>query len=173
MRNARCLMTAAAATLLGAGLAMADPPAGDPPGRGRRGGPGGAAWAGARLESLNLSADQKEQIRILQQQNREAIAAALARQREAREAVEAQVQAAVFNEQALREACRKAAAAHEEVAVLRARQASQMRALLTADQQAAFDKQRADTRGRMRDRMAPWRDRAAERREPNAPKTTD
>jgi Spy/CpxP family protein refolding chaperone len=108
----------------------------------------------AELEQLNLTADQRRQITSIVELNRESIKAAMTTAKETREALQNQTQAGPFDEQSVRAACRKAAAAGEEAAVLRAKVAGQIRAALTGNQQAAWDKIRADARSAMQKRFA-------------------
>ena len=108
----------------------------------------------AELAQLNLTADQSQQIESIIKLNKEAVKAAMSTWQETREALLRQIQAGPFDEQSVRAACKKAAAAGEEAAVLRAKVAGQIRAILTADQQAALDKIRAEARSAMQGRFA-------------------
>jgi Spy/CpxP family protein refolding chaperone len=108
----------------------------------------------AELEQLNLTADQSRQIASIVELNRESIKAAMTMAKETREALNHRIQAGPFDEQSVRAACQKAAATGEEAAVLRAKVAGQIRATLTGDQQAAWDKIRADARSAMQKRFA-------------------
>jgi len=104
------------------------------------------------LKQLNLTSNQNQQIETIMELNRESMQTAMVQAREAREALNHQIQAGPFDEQAVRAACKKAAAAEEETAVLRAKVAGQIRAVLTSDQQAALDKLRTDAHGKMHKR---------------------
>ncbi|MDP2991341.1 MAG: Spy/CpxP family protein refolding chaperone [Kiritimatiellota bacterium] len=108
----------------------------------------------AELEQLNLTADQRQQIESIVKLNQESMKAAMTKAKETREALTHQTQVGPFDEQSVRAACKKAAAAGEEAAVLRAKIAGQIRAVLTSDQQAALDKIRADARSTMHKRFA-------------------
>jgi len=108
----------------------------------------------AELEQLNLTADQSQQIASIVKLNQEAMKAAMTKAQETRAALNHQTQVGPFDEQSVREACKKAAAAGEEAAVLRAKVAGQIRVLLTSDQQAALDKIRSDARNTMQKRFA-------------------
>ncbi len=108
----------------------------------------------AEFGQLNLTTNQHEQIAAIFQQNQESIKTAMAKVRETREALNRQLQIGPFDEQSVRAACKLAAAADEEAAVLRARIAGQIRAALTADQQAALDKMRADALSAMQKRFS-------------------
>ncbi|MCX6993889.1 MAG: Spy/CpxP family protein refolding chaperone [Kiritimatiellaeota bacterium] len=103
----------------------------------------------AEFEQLNLTADQSQQIASIMKLNQESMKAAAAQWKETREALSHQIQVGPFDEQSVRAACKKAAAAGEEAAVLRAKVAGQIRAVLTSDQQAALDKIRSDARNTM------------------------
>jgi len=108
----------------------------------------------AEFEKLNLTADQSQQITSIMKLNQEAIKSAMTKAKEAREALNHQIQVGPFDEQSVRAACKIAAAAGEEAAVLRAKTAGQIRAVLTSDQQAALDKIRADEQSTMHKRFA-------------------
>ena len=106
------------------------------------------------FEQLNLTADQSQQIASIVKLNQESMKAAMTEAKETREALNHQTQVGPFDEQSVRAACKQAAAAGEEAAVLRAKIAGQIRAVLTSDQQAAWDKIRADARSKMQKRFA-------------------
>jgi len=108
----------------------------------------------AEFEQLNLTADQSQQIASIVKLNQESMKAAGSKWKETREALNHQIQAGPFNEQSVRATCKKAAAAGEEAAVLRAKMAGQIRAVLTSDQQAALDKIRSDAQSTMQKRFA-------------------
>jgi len=108
----------------------------------------------AVLEQLNLTADQSQQIASIVKLNRKSMKAAMTQWTEAREALNRQTQTGPFDEQSVRAVCKKAAAAGEETAVLRAKITGQIRAVLTSDQQAALDKIRAEAQSKMRKRFA-------------------
>ena len=103
----------------------------------------------AEFKQLNLTADQSQQIASIVKLNQESMKAAQSKWKETREALNRQMQVGPFDEQSVRAACKKAAAAGEEAAVLRAKVAGQIRAVLTSDQQAALDKIRSDARSTM------------------------
>lgn len=103
----------------------------------------------AEFAQLNLTANQSQQIESIVKLNQESMKAAMTKAQETREALNRQIQAGPFDEQSVRAACKKAAVAGEEVAVLRAKVAGQIHAVLTSDQQAALDKIRAEARSTM------------------------
>lgn len=112
---------------------------------------GGRFMAG--LDQLNLTDDQSQKIEAIVKLNQESMKAAASQWMEAREALDRQTQTGPFDEQSVRAACKKAAAAGEEAAVLRAKVTGQIRAVLTSDQQAALDKIRADAPNNMHKRF--------------------
>ncbi|MFH1475907.1 MAG: Spy/CpxP family protein refolding chaperone [Verrucomicrobiota bacterium] len=107
----------------------------------------------AVFEQLNLTADQSQQIASIMRLNQESIKTAMIKVKDTREALNHQIQAGPFDEQSIRAACKKAAAAEEEAAVLRAKVAGQIHTVLTSDQQAALDKIRADRQNTMHKRF--------------------
>ena len=108
----------------------------------------------AKLEQLNLTADQSQQIASIVKNSKKSMKATATQRKQTREALKRQIQVGPFDEQSVRAACKKAAAASEEAAVQRAKVAGQIRAVLTSDQQAALDKIRADARNTMHKRFA-------------------
>ena len=108
----------------------------------------------AEFKPLNLTADQSQQIASIVNLNQESMKAVMTKAKETREALNHQIQSGPFDEQSVRAACKTAAAAGEEAAVLRAKVAGQIRAVLTSDQQAALDKIRAEARSTMQKRFA-------------------
>ena len=153
MRTKRGLICAAAIGMLMAGAAWAE--TGDTNAAAKRThegkGPGGRGMA--EFSQLNLTAEQNQQIEAIMKLNQEAIQAASAQAQETREALNKQMQTGPFDEQSVRAACKKAALASEEAAVLRAKVAGQIRAVLTSDQQAALDKMRSEARSKMHKRF--------------------
>ena len=107
----------------------------------------------AEFEQLNPTADQSQQIASIVKLNQASMKAAMTKAQETRKALNRQIQVGPFDEQSVRAACKKSAAAGEEAAVLRAKIAGQIRAVLTSDQQAALDKIRAKARSTMRKRF--------------------
>ncbi len=96
------------------------------------------------LARLDLTEIQKAQIEAVMQAGRDGLTAAVDAARSAREALNNLMQAGPFDEASVRAACKKAAAAEEESAVLRAALRGKVRALLTPDQLAKADAARAD-----------------------------
>lgn len=164
MRGTGRLIGAALSAMLWSGLAGAEAPDRTPPARAERGERGKDAGAPG-WRHLDLTAEQKERMVELRKRHQESVQDALARWKSAQEALQLQVQAVDFNEQAIRTASRKAAEAAEQLAVLRARNTSEVRALLTPEQKAQWDALRADRQSRRRERNDERRERIGERRE--------
>lgn len=154
MSTTRGLICAVAIGMLAAGVAC--PASGETNAAAQRphAGKGFGGRYLAELKQLNLTADQSQQIASIVKLNRESIKAATTQWKETRKALSHQIQVGPFDEQSVRAACKKAAAANEETVVLRAKIAGQIRAVLTSDQQAALDKLRADARSNMQKRFA-------------------
>ncbi|MDD5678159.1 MAG: Spy/CpxP family protein refolding chaperone [Kiritimatiellae bacterium] len=129
------------------GRCMADTNA---PGRRPHGDKGFGGRRMAGLKRLNLTADQKQKIDSIFKSSQESMKAAMTQCQEARKALHQQMQSGPFDEQSVRAASKKAAAADEEAAVLRAKVAGQIRAVLTSEQQAELDKVRAEAQNKMR-----------------------
>ena len=114
----------------------------------------GGRFMKEEFKQLNLTADQGQQIASIVKNSKKSMKASATQRKQTREALKRKIQVGPFDEQSVRAACKKAAAASEETAVLRAKVAGQIRAVLTSDQQAALDKIRADARNTMRKRLA-------------------
>lgn len=154
MSTTRTLICAVAIGMLAAGVAC--PASGETNANAQRPheGKGFGGRFMAEFEQLNLTADQRQQIESIVKQNQESMKTAMTKAKEMREALNHQIQAGPFDEQSVREACKKAAATGEEATVLRAKITGQIRAVLTSDQQAALDKIRSDARSAMHKRFA-------------------
>ena len=154
-----------AGVMLTLGLfAVADTASAQPPGpgagrMGRRQGPppGGSLM---HLGRLDLSDGQREQIRSIREQNREAAQAAEERVRVARQALQAAVTAEAVNEGAIRAVATELGSAEGDAAVQRAYLHAQVWQVLTADQQAAA----REAEAQMKDGMARRQQRMGERR---------
>ena len=149
--------------LVVADTAEAQPPGGPggPAGRmGRRGGPspGGPMMY---LRALDLTEAQREQIRSIREQNREATQAAGERVRVARQALQDAVTADPMNEGAIRVVASELGIAEGDAAVQRAYVHAQVWQTLTPGQQAAA----SDAEAKMEQRRAQRRQRSSERRE--------
>ena len=157
MSTNRGLICAVAIGMLAAGVACTASgetnAAARPPHEGK--GFGGQFLAG--LEKLNLTAEQSQQIAAIVKLNQESMKAAATQWQATREALNHQIQVGPFDEQSIRAACKKAAAAGEEAAVLRAKFNGQIRAVLTSEQQADLDKMRTEVRSTMQKRFGKGR----------------
>lgn len=113
------------------GTALAQPVFGPPPG-----GPSGGGLM-MHLQELNLSSDQESQIRdILEKSD---MPSKMENMRTLQDAVRKATFANPLDEAAIRSAVQTKSTAEEEVAVLQGNINSQIRALLTAEQQSVFD----------------------------------
>ncbi|MDE0828599.1 MAG: periplasmic heavy metal sensor [Vicinamibacterales bacterium] len=140
-----------------ADVAWSQPPDG-PGGRrgrmGRRGGPGGPGGLMLPLGRLDLTDTQREQVRNVMEQNREASRAAGARLREVRAALQDAVTAEVVNDGAIRAVAAELANAEGDAAVQRAFVRSQVWQLLTSDQQVTALELEIEMKERMEQRRA-------------------
>jgi Spy/CpxP family protein refolding chaperone len=153
-RRSMLLGLGALAALVGAGAASA---AADGPGHGHgRGGP-----LFHMLRRLDLSDDQKVQIRGLVEEARPRLQPLVEQAVQTRKAVFQAVAAPTFDEAAVRAASQAAAQAATDLAVERARLTSQVRAVLTADQQAELDQKLQRFLDRS-GRRSHWRHRTGE-----------
>ena len=116
-------------------------------------GPGGARLA-QFLIRLNVTDAQQTQIADLLLRHGEALRSAMERSAEARRVVAAAVHAETFNEQAVRDAVRAAAAVQEDFAVERARLVSELRPILTPDQQVMIKDAMQEAGGRIGPKLA-------------------
>ncbi|EFL52676.1 conserved hypothetical protein [Solidesulfovibrio fructosivorans JJ]] len=104
-------------------------------------GPGGPGPAGllGRLLSLNLSDAQKHEVAVILKQNRSAFEAAGRAMHEAFDTMRKIMRTDPGNEQSIRQASRKIAAAGEELAVLRGKVTARVLAVLTPEQRKHWD----------------------------------
>lgn len=154
-RRSMLLGAGALAALVGAGTATA---AAHGPGPGRGGSP-----LFHLLRRLDLSDDQKTQIKTIVKDARPRLEPLVEQAIQARRGVFQAVAAPTFDEAAIRAASEAAARAVGDLAVERGRLASQVRAVLTAEQQTELDQrlqQLMERRGR-RQHMG-WRERAGD-----------
>jgi Spy/CpxP family protein refolding chaperone len=142
MQRQRLTITICALALMAAAVPALAQGRGD---RHRRG-PGG--MDGHRLEHLaqrlELSDAQREELKEAFASRLEVGAEARRAIFEARRALEAQIHADAFDEQAIRDAARELAALEADAAVERARRAEQMRQILTPEQFAELEEMRED-----------------------------
>jgi protein CpxP len=140
-----------------ADVAWSQPPDGSGGRRGRmgrRGGPGGPGGLMSPLGRLDLTETQREQVRGVMEQNREASRTAGARLREVRAALQAAITAEVVNEGAIRAVAAELSNAEGDVAVQRAFVRSQVWQLLTVEQQTTALEVEAEMKERMEQRRA-------------------
>jgi Spy/CpxP family protein refolding chaperone len=99
----------------------------------------------ARLfQELKPTEDQKRQVADILSGQQAAFTAAAAALAEAWKGLRAQMQSDTFNEAAVRKACREVAVAGEEMAVLRAKRMSRIRAILTPEQKTVLARFQAE-----------------------------
>ncbi len=126
------------------------------PGSGK--GPGGHFGGGFMAERiadrLDLSEGQREQIRTIRESYREEIEGLTESLATARLVVRGRIHSDAFDETAIREAVLEAAAVEADLAVLRARIASEVHQVLTPEQLA----EAREMRERMRGFADEWRD---------------
>jgi Spy/CpxP family protein refolding chaperone len=141
MRTLKTLKFAALAValLFPASVLVAQPPDspagfGDGPGFGH-GFPGRGFMLDRLAEELELSDGQKTEIEALRLSHREQLGPLMEQAREARHAVGALMRSEAFDEETIRSAARQAADIHVELTILRARHHSELKSVLTPEQQ--------------------------------------
>jgi Spy/CpxP family protein refolding chaperone len=133
---------------------------GGPGGRGGRGGPGGGLGF-LLAPSLNLTDDQKQQVKNIVAQHKDEFQAARQKLRAAHEAQQAALEADGFNEGAIRNAATAVGAAQADLMVLGARVKTEALQVLTPEQSAKLQQLMAD-----RDqRRAEFQQRRADRQQ--------
>ncbi|HEX4346892.1 MAG TPA: periplasmic heavy metal sensor [Vicinamibacterales bacterium] len=141
-------IVAAAIVVAAAGMSAAaqgGPQAGPGgPGFGRRGGPGGPMRGGPGgpggaidlpLGQLNLSAQQRDQVKSVMDSHQDDMKALGDREMAAREALQQAITAATVDDNVIRQKSADVAAAEADVAVMRAHVRAEVWQLLTPDQQ--------------------------------------
>jgi len=143
----------ALAALLAAGVVVAGQRAMDRPhdGHGGHGGPM------SFLSQLNLSDDQKAQVKTILDDEHAKMAPLADGSMKAHRALNDAIHASTFDEGAVRAAATQAAGVEGDLAVERARLASRIRGVLTADQQKQLDVLRKQALDRMQQRAAQHR----------------
>ena len=115
-------------------------PGGGPGGPGMRmrgpGGPGGPMGFGPGFRELNLSDDQREQIKKIAESHRDEFRAAGEKARAAHDGMQALIEADNIDESAIRAKSAEIAAAEADVMILNARVRHESMQILTAEQQA-------------------------------------
>ncbi len=113
----------------------------------------------AGLRQLDLTDDQRQQIRAAMQSHREEFKAIADRVRKAREAQQAAIEQVPVNEPQIRAASSELAAAEADAAVLRARVHEQVFSLLTPDQQTKAKTLAAERKQFRAQRREEWKQR--------------
>ena len=146
----------------------------------RRGGRGGrGAWMGGMrgggpagaflpLGRLDLSTEQRDQVRTVMEENREAVGAQLPEMRAAREALAEAVSSAEVDEERIRSLAADVGRLAGDAAVRRAQVYAAVWQVLTPEQQARVEEiaaEREERRSARRERMQERRERMRERRE--------
>ena len=141
----------AAGAMLAGGLAYAQR---GPEGRHGFGGPGfGRGFEGrGPLADLNLSTEQREQVRAIFERHKEEFKSAGEKMEAARSAQRAAVDAVPFDESEIRSRTTEVANAEAEMAILRARVNGEVFQVLTPDQQTQLKERQAEWQKKMNDR---------------------
>ena len=116
--------------------------------RGMRGGPG----FGGQFRNLDLTDDQKAQLKKIRSARQSEFKAAAEKMRTARQDMRQLLQADAINEGAIRAKSQEVAAAEAELAILNAKLRKESMQILTADQLARL-KERAEKRGQRQRRQ--------------------
>ena len=125
------------------GPGFGGPPPGGPGGPGmRRGGPMGFGF-GPGFRQLDLSDDQKTQLKAIAESHRDEFRAAGDKARAAHEGMQALVEADSINESAIRAKSAEIAAAEAEVMILNAKVRQESMQVLTSEQQQKLKELRA------------------------------
>ena len=131
----------------------------------RGGGPGGTFLP---LGRLDLSDEQRDRVRTVIEENREAVGAQLSEMRAAREALATAVSSAEVDEERIRTLAAELARLTADAAVRRAQVYAAVWRILTPEQQARAEEieaAREERRSARRERMQERRERMQERRE--------
>ena len=152
---AALMLAGAAPLLLAAASAEASAPKQDQPQqqqRQRRGGPGfdgprGIRGGGMEFRGLDLTDDQRAQLRKVREARQPEFKAAGAKLRAAREGMRALIEADSINESAIRSKSQEVAAAEAEVAILNAKVRAESMQILTSEQQQKLKELRASRPG--------------------------
>lgn len=127
----------------------------------RRGGPGdgrqmrGPGGAGPEFRALDLTDDQRAQLRKIREARQSEFKAAGEKLGAARQGMRALIEADAINESAIRAKSAEVAAAEAEVAILNAKVRAESLQILTSEQQAKLKELRASREGKMKQRRGP------------------
>jgi Spy/CpxP family protein refolding chaperone len=158
------LMLAGAAPLLAATSAEATAATQDQPQqpqRQRRGGPGVdgprgmRGGAGPEFRFLDLTDDQRAQLRKIREARQSEFKAAGEKLRAARDGMRTLMEADSINESAIRSKSQEVAAAEAEMAILNAKVLAESTQILTSEQQAKLKELRTNRQGQMKQRRGP------------------
>ncbi len=137
--------------------------AGNSMGKGGRHGPGHDPKGFPFLKRLDLTGEQRTQVRDILSAHREEMQSYADRMMSARQTLTDAMEAAPLDESAVRAAHNGLADVREEMTVLRARTIHEIKGILTPEQNARFTQMRAERRKRMKERMERRRERIEER----------
>jgi Spy/CpxP family protein refolding chaperone len=126
----------------------------------RRGGPGGERMRGPgafgpELRGLDLTDDQRAQLRKIREARQSEFKTAGDKLGAARQGMRALIEADSINESAIRAKSAEVAAAEAEVAILNAKVRAESLQILTSEQQAKLKELRASRQGQMKQRRGP------------------
>lgn len=127
-------------------------PGGGPGMPGMRRGPGGPFGFGPGFRALDLTDDQRAQLRQIADSHRDEFKAAGEKTRAAREGMRALMEADQIDENAIRAKSQEIAAAEAEGMILNAKVRQQSLQVLTSEQQAKLKEQRSQRQGGPRQR---------------------
>lgn len=152
-------MAGAAAHVFAAASAEASAAKQDGP-RQRRGGPGGERMRGPgafgpELRGLELTDDQRAQLRKIRDARQSEFKAAGEKLGAARQGMRALIEADAINETAIRAKSTEVAAAEAEFAILNAKVRAESMQILTSEQQAKLKELRTARQGQMKQRRGP------------------
>ena len=137
----------------GYGGQIGGPPQGDGPRGGiRMRGPGGPMGFGPEFRGLDLTEDQRTQLRSIAESHRDEFRAAGEKARAAHDGMQALVEADTINESAIRAKSAEIAAAEAEVMILNAKVRQESMQVLTSEQQQKLKELRAARESQMKQR---------------------
>jgi Spy/CpxP family protein refolding chaperone len=134
------------------GPGISGPRAGGPGGPGMRRGPGGPMGLGPGFGQLDLTDDQKAQLKTIADSHRNEFQAAGQKIGAAREAMRTLIQADAIDESAIRAKSAEVAAAEADLAILNAKVRKESQQVLTSEQLAKLKELQANREGRMKQR---------------------
>ncbi len=135
MATAAPVLVAVNAEQRGPGPGFGGPPPGGPGGPGRRG-PGGPIGFGPGFRGLDLTDDQKAQMKSIAESHRDEFRAAGEKARAAHDGMRALLEAETIDEAAIRAKSTEVAAAEADMMILNAKVRHESMQVLTSEQQA-------------------------------------